>query len=84
MAKSRAPLTPAPRREWLAYPTLVILVAALVVFGALQYSLLLAVLSAVFVGFFGWLWWYRRQSAAAPPPPARKPARRRKSARRTR
>ena len=58
-----------------AHPTLVALVAGLVLFGVLHYSLLLAVGSAIFVGFFGWLWWQRRHAA---PAPKRKPARKRK------
>jgi Flp pilus assembly protein TadB len=83
MAKPRTRSAPAPRREWLAYPTLIVLVTAIVIFGAWHYSLLLAVLSAGFVGFFGWLWWYRHRAATAPTPAAKSP-RRRKSARRAR
>jgi uncharacterized iron-regulated membrane protein len=66
MRKSRSPDRPG-YREPLAYPTLVALVAGVVLFGVMHYSLLLAVGSAIFVGFFGWLWWQRRFAS----PPAR-------------
>jgi Flp pilus assembly protein TadB len=67
--KSRSAEVPG-YREPLAYPTLVALVAGLVLFGVMHYSLLLAVGSAIFVGFFGWLWWQRKFAAPAPRTPA--------------
>lgn len=75
MRKSRSPERPG-YREPLAFPTLIALVAGLVLFGVFHYSLLLAVGSAIFVGFFGWLWWQRRHTA---PAAKRKPARKRKN-----
>jgi len=56
------------------FPILVILVMCVVVLGMFQYTGLLVVGSAIFVGFFGWLWWTRRNAAAAiskKKPPAR-------------
>jgi hypothetical protein len=81
MAKSpsrRRRFAPSPSHELLTFPVLIMLVAGIVVFGVFHYSLMLAVLSAVFVGFFGWLWWWRRSQAMTTP--ARKPARRRPAA----
>lgn len=41
------------------------LVAAVMVFGAFQYSLMVALGSAVVVGFFAWRWWQRAAKAGA-------------------
>ncbi len=79
MRKSRSPEKPV-YREPLAYPTLVALVAGLVLFGVMHYSLLLAVGSAIFVGFFGWLWWQRHTSQPSAKPPRRVATRKRKRA----
>lgn len=68
--KSRSPEIPGYRKP-LAFPTLVALVTAMVLFGVMHYSLLLAVGSAIFVGFFGWRWWLRTT--------AKSPARRRRT-----
>ncbi len=46
-------------KDPIAFPTLLILVVAVVAFGFFDYSLLLALGSAIFVGFFGWRWWRR-------------------------
>jgi len=74
MSKSRRKtFKPSPQHEMAVYPILVALVGGVIAFGMLHYSLLLAVLSAGFVGFFSWLWWWRQKqnSAAARPSPAR-------------
>ena len=63
--KSRSPEKPV-YREALAFPTLVALVAGLVLFGVMHYSLLLAAGSVIIVGFFSWLWWHRHQSRNTP------------------
>ena len=47
------------------FPILVILVMGVIVLGMFQYTGLLVVGSAIFVGFFGWLWWTRRAAAAS-------------------
>jgi len=64
-------------REPLAFPMLIALVAGLVLMGVLHYYLLLAVGSAIFVGFFGWLWWQRTVKHRDPAKPSR-PARRKR------
>ena len=51
-----------PQSDWVTFPILFILVAGVVVLGAFFYSTVLAVFSAVFAGFFGWLWWQRRHA----------------------
>jgi hypothetical protein len=74
MAKSRRKaFKPSPQHEISVYPILVALVGGVIAFGMLHYSLLLAVLSAGFVGFFSWLWWWRQnqKSTATPQPLAR-------------
>jgi hypothetical protein len=50
-----------------AFPILVILVMGVIVLGMFQYTGLLVIGSAIFVGFFGWLWWTRRTAAASVP-----------------
>jgi len=47
------------------FPILVILVMGVIVLGMFQYTGLLVAGSAIFVGFFGWLWWMRRTAAAS-------------------
>jgi len=47
------------------FPILVILVMGVIVLGMFQYTGLLVAGSAIFVGFFGWLWWTRRTMAAS-------------------
>lgn len=79
MRRSRSPEKPV-YREWLAFPTLVALVGGLVLFGVMHYSLLLAVGSAIFVGFFGWLWWQRHTSQPTTTRPRRAATRKRKRA----
>jgi len=74
MSRSRRKtFKPSPQHEISVYPILVALVGGVIAFGMLHYSLLLAVLSAGFVGFFTWLWWWRQnqKSVAAQRPPAR-------------
>lgn len=80
MPKSPRRTEKSPADEWLAYLSLAALVAFIVVAGVLEYSLLLALGSAVFIGFFGWLWWSRRRAATAPrkSPPRRTPAKKRR------
>ena len=56
--KRRSP----PRRQTLArhpraFPILIALIAAVIVFGAFNYTLSLALASAAVVGFFAWRWW---------------------------
>ena len=51
--------------ERTAFPILLILVMCVIVLGMFQYTALLVAGSAIFVGFFGWLWWTRRAAAAA-------------------
>jgi hypothetical protein len=41
------------------------LVAAVMVFGAFQYSLMVALSAAIFVGFFAWRWWQRAAKGGA-------------------
>ena len=62
VARSRQ--TP-PDRERMAFPMLLVLVMGVIVLGMFQYSALLVAGSAIFVGFFGWLWWTRRGAAAS-------------------
>lgn len=77
MAKSR---TRTPRRRpvrpdrayWQLFLLLVPLVLAVVIFGNLAYGWMLAVGSAIFAGFFGWLWWSRHQQQHAPARKTRK------------
>ena len=47
------------------FPILVILVMGVIVLGMFQYTGLLVAGSAIFVGFFGWLWWTRRTAATS-------------------
>lgn len=64
MSRSRRKtFKPSPQHEMAVYPILVALVGGVIAFGMLHYSLLLAVLSAGFVGFFSWLWWWRQKQA---------------------
>jgi hypothetical protein len=56
-----------PHHDRTTFPILVILVMGVIVLGMFQYTGLLVVGSAIFVGFFGWLWWTRRNAAAAVP-----------------
>jgi hypothetical protein len=71
-----------PHHDRRTFPILVILVMGVIVLGMFQYTGLLVVGSAIFVGFFGWLWWTRRNAAAssakkkAPARARRKPRRR--------
>jgi len=53
-----------PSREHSVFPILLILVMGVVVLGMFQYLAVLVAGSAIFVGFFGWLWWTRRAAAA--------------------
>jgi hypothetical protein len=54
-----------PSHERTTFPILVILVMSVIVLGMFQYTVLLIVGSAIFVGFFGWLWWTRHAATAA-------------------
>lgn len=54
-----------PNHERRTFPILVILVMGVIVLGMFQYTGLLVVGSAIFVGFFGWLWWTRRNTTAS-------------------
>ena len=54
-----------PNHERTAFPILLILVMGIIVLGMFQYTALLVAGSAIFVGFFGWLWWTRRSAAAS-------------------
>lgn len=54
-----------PHHDRRTFPILVILVMSVIVLGMFQYTGLLVVGSAIFVGFFGWLWWTRRNAAAS-------------------
>jgi uncharacterized iron-regulated membrane protein len=58
----------------MAFPMLFVLVMGVIALGMFHYSALLAAGSAIFVGFFGWLWWKRR-TAAAPRTKMKAPAR---------
>lgn len=49
-----------PTTDWVAFPTLLILIAGVIVFGVLHYSVLLAVVTAISLGLYGWFWWKRR------------------------
>ena len=51
-----------PNHDRRTFPILVILVMGVIVLGMFQYTGLLVVGSAIFVGFFGWLWWTRRNT----------------------
>ena len=53
-----------PNHERTAFPILVVLVMGVIVLGMFEYSALLVAGSAIFVGFFGWLWWTRRAATA--------------------
>ncbi len=70
MAKKKTRVTrsrPLPsNRERTAFPVLLVLVMAVIVLGMFQYSALLVAGSAIFVGFFGWLWWKRHGLSASP------------------
>lgn len=61
---TRTRMTP-PNHERSTFPILVILVMGVIVLGMFQYTGLLVVGSAIFVGFFGWLWWTRRTATAS-------------------
>ena len=54
-----------PNHERTTFPILVVLVMGVIVLGMFQYTGLLVAGSAIFVGFFGWLWWTRRAATAA-------------------
>jgi membrane protein implicated in regulation of membrane protease activity len=45
--------------EWLALPTLVTLLAGMLVLGMFHLSFYLALLAAFVTGLAGWLWWRR-------------------------
>jgi len=62
------------RSLWQLYLLLVWLVLAVIIAGNLAYGWLLALGSAIFVGFFGWLAWSRRR--ATPTPGKRRPRKR--------
>ncbi len=49
----------------LAFPILIALVAGFVVLGVFQYTLSVAVGSAIVVGFFAWRWWQRAAKPGA-------------------
>ena len=53
-----------PNHERTTFPILVVLVMGVIVLGMFQYTGLLVIGSAIFVGFFGWLWWTRRAATA--------------------
>jgi Flp pilus assembly protein TadB len=55
-------------RERMAFPILVALVMGVIIAGMFLYTGLLVVGSAIFVGYFGWLWWARRAAAATKTP----------------
>ncbi len=63
---TRSRSTP-PHHDRTTFPILVILVMGVIVLGMFQYTGLLVVGSAIFVGFFGWLWWTRRNATASVP-----------------
>lgn len=75
MAKkpARAGKTPKtePTTDWVAFPTLLILMAGVIVFGVLHYSVLLAVVTAISIGLYGWFWWKRRADSASEHRPSR-------------
>jgi len=79
MARTRNPPSRRParpeRNNWQLFLLLVPLVLAVVIFGNLAYGWMLAIGSAIFAGFFGWLWWSRRQS----PTTANRPRKKRRS-----
>ena len=54
-----------PNHERSTFPILVILVMGVIVLGMFEYSVLLVAGSAIFVGFFGWLWSTRRATTAS-------------------
>lgn len=47
----------------LAFPILIALVAGFIVLGVFQYTLSVAVGSAIVVGYFAWRWWQRADKA---------------------
>jgi hypothetical protein len=53
-----------PHHDRTTFPILVILVMGVIVLGMFQYTGLLVVGSAIFVGFFGWRWWTRRNTTS--------------------
>ena len=61
---SRSRQTP-PHHERTTFPILVMLVMGVMLLGMFQYSALLVAGSAIFVGFFGWLWSTRRATTAS-------------------
>jgi len=67
-----------PQSDWVTFPALLTLVAGVVVLGAFFYSAVLAVFSAIFASFVGWLWWQRRHAQPVTTPTQRRktPARR--------
>jgi hypothetical protein len=64
VARTRA--TP-PSHDRRTFPILVILVMGVIVLGMFQYTGLLVAGSAIFAGYFGWLWWQRRAAVTSPP-----------------
>jgi nicotinamide riboside transporter PnuC len=72
---------PAKPDKWHNFPVLFTLVAGIIVFGVFHYSGMLALFSAIFAGFFGWLWWRRATQAAHDTARPRPPRRRAKHAR---
>jgi hypothetical protein len=54
-----------PSHERSTFPILLILVMGMIVLGMFQYFAVLVAGSAIFVGYFGWLWWTRRTTPAA-------------------
>lgn len=62
----------------LAFLFLIALVAGFIVLGVFQYTLSVAVGSAIVVGFFAWRWWQRAAPARPKKAKPKKKARRRK------
>lgn len=63
--RRQSPRRPALAKDPSAFPILMALVAAVMVLGVFQYSLMVALGSAVVVGFFAWRWWQRAAKAGA-------------------
>lgn len=80
--KTRVTRTRSAPSERMAFPILVILVMGVIIAGMFLYTGLLVAGSAIFVGYFGWLWWARRAAAATKTPARgqRKPRARKRTA----
>lgn len=76
--RRQPPRRPTLAKDPFAFPILMALVAGFIVFGALQYSLMVALGSAVVVGFFAWRWWLRMAPARPKKAKPKKKVRRRK------